>query len=165
MSGLQKIKDELKRCKTSKSLGLLSMCVGKIDDYTWKATFEGPKKTGYQGGLFRLVIRIPSNYPDSCPEIRFKNPVFHPNVSESKSSDYPEGYHICLDYINHWKSENTIEEALIGIFQLMVRPTPGSGYSNTARTLLKDLNDNWNDEKYKTKCNEWVRKYSTINNN
>ena len=164
MSGLGAIKEELRRCKRSESLGLLSISVGKIDDYHWKATMVGPKKTGYHGGLFRLLIEIPTDYPKGRPEIRFKNPVFHPNVTESKSSDQMGGYHICIDYVNNWKEEYSIEEALISIYQLMIRPTPDSGYSNEATKLLREVNNNPNDEKFKSKCNEWVRKWATINN-
>ena len=163
MSALTKIKDEFRRCKKSESLAMLSISIGKIDDYNFKATFVGPKKTGYHGGLFRLLINIPTNYPEGRPEIQFKNPVFHPNVSSSKDSNLG-GYHICIDYINCWKSEYTIEEALISVYQLMIRPTPDQGYGNDATKLLKEVNNNPNDEKYKAKCNEWVRLYATVNN-
>lgn len=163
-SSLDVIKEELRRCKRSESLGLLSISVGKIDDYHWKATLVGPKKTGYHGGLFRLLIQIPTNYPENKPEIRFKYPVFHPNVTTNKSTDDMGGYHICIDYINNWKNCYSIEEALISVYQLMIRPAPDHGYSNEATSLLKEVNNNPNNEKFKSKCNEWVRKWATVNN-
>ena len=164
MSGLTKIKEELRKCKRSESLALLSISVGKIDEYNWKATMIGPKKTGYHGGLFRLLIKLPSDYPNSRPEIRFKNPVFHPNVRFDKENDSMGGYHICIDYINKWNKENSILEALVSIYQLLIKPTPGSGYGNDATKLLNEVNNNPYHEKYKSKCNEWVRKYATVNN-
>ena len=168
MSGLSKIKEEYKRCKQSESLALLSISVGKIskyDDYHWKASFVGPKKTGYQGGLFRLLINVPTDYPNSRPEIRFKYPVFHPNVQiYDENENRSDGYHICCDYLNCWQNDYSIEGALMAIFQLMIRPTPSRGYSNEAKKLLDSLGGDQKNEQYKSKCNEWVRKYATINN-
>ena len=168
MSGLTKIKEEYKRCKQSESLALLSISVGKIsktDDKHWKASFVGPKRTGYHGGLFRLIININDNYPESAPEIRFKYPVFHPNVQIYKEDENrSDGYHICIDYLNNWKNDYSIEGALMAIYQLMIRPSPDYGYGNDATKLLKELNNDYNNEKCKSKCNEWVRKYSTVNN-
>ena len=45
-----------------------------------KQVLYDQKKTGYQGGLFRLLINIPIDYPNGRPEIHFKYPVFHPNI-------------------------------------------------------------------------------------
>lgn len=163
-NALTKIKTEYIKCKKSKSLALNTISVGKTSDYDWFANFVGPKKTGYQGGLFKLVIRIPKDYPNNRPEIRFKYPVFHPNVDFDKSTDPPEGYHICSNYINNWTNNHTIEGALNAIYQLMIIPTPGKGYSNEAKTLLDSLNGDFYHEQYRKKCNEWVRQYSTINN-
>jgi ubiquitin-protein ligase len=168
MSGLTKIKEEYKKCKQSESLAILSISVCKIDkqdDYRWKASFVGPKKTGYEGGLFRLLITIPKDYPNNPPEIRFKYPVFHPNVQiYNENENRTDGYHICCDYMNSWKEDYSIEGALMAIYQLMIRPTPKYGYGNDARKLLEELNNDSKHEKYRAKCNEWVRKYSTVNN-
>ena len=82
----------------------------------------------------------------------------------SYSENNPEGYHICCDYINEWTSDRSVEGALMAIYQIMIRPTPDHGYGNDATKLLLSLNNNSKHETYKSKCNEWVRKYSTINN-
>ncbi len=162
---LSEIKKEYIKCKKSKALASNAISVGKINDNNWIASFVGPKTTGYQGGLFKLTINIPDNYPNNRPEIRFKYPVFHPNVDCFNDDNIkPEGYHICTNYINYWKSDHNIEGALLAIYQLMIKPTPGSGYSNDAKKLLESLNNDSNHTEYKKKCNEWVRKYCTINN-
>lgn len=163
---LTKIKNEYIKCKKSKSLALNTISVGKITDYEWIASFIGPKKTGYKGGLFKLLIKIPENYPESRPEIRFKYPVFHPNVQcYNDETINPEGYHICCSYINSWSSDRSIEGALNAIYNLMIIPTPEHGYGNDAKKLLDSLKGDCYHEDYKKKCNEWVRKYATINNN
>ena len=49
---------------------------------------------------------------------------------------------------------------ILSIYNLLVYPNPSNGYTNDATKLL---NEGKNDE-FKSKCNEWVRKYSTIYN-
>jgi ubiquitin-protein ligase len=104
---LTEIKNEYIKWKKSKSLTLNTISVGKITDYEWIASFIGPKKAGYKGGLFKLIIKILENYPD-IPEICFKYPVFHPNVQlDNDETINAGGYHVCCSYINNWSSDRS----------------------------------------------------------
>lgn len=58
---LTEIKKEYIKCQKFKSLALNTISVGKISDKEWIASFIGPKKTGYKGDLFKLIINIPDN--------------------------------------------------------------------------------------------------------
>jgi ubiquitin-conjugating enzyme E2 C len=38
---------------------------------TWQVTIVGPKKSLYEGGVFKYSFTFPENYPFSPPEVTF----------------------------------------------------------------------------------------------
>ena len=164
-NSLDRIKKELSEVRKSEALASIGASAGPIkrgDLYHWKACFIGPKKTGYDGGLFRLLIDFPTDFPNSKPDVNFKYPVFHPNVDCGNfDENNPAGkYHICIENLNNWKPEYNMVSIIHSIFTLLANPNASNGYGCEASTLL---NEGKKDE-FDRKCNEWVRKYSTIYN-
>ena len=42
-------------------------------------TIKGPKGTAFSGGLFKLEMRFPNQYPKQPPFVRMHTPIWHPN--------------------------------------------------------------------------------------
>eukprot|EP00922_Rhytidocystis_sp_ex-Travisia-forbesii_P008023 GHVS01011826.1.p1 GENE.GHVS01011826.1~~GHVS01011826.1.p1 ORF type:complete len:274 (-),score=81.98 GHVS01011826.1:188-922(-) len=114
-------------------------------------TFHGPKETAYEGGVWKVHVTLPDDYPFASPSIGFINKVLHPNVDEASGS-------VCLDVINQtW----TPLYSLVNIFevflpQLLTYPNPSDPLNSEAAALLmadKPL--------YEKRINEYVKLYAS----
>ena len=62
-------------------------------------TLKGPKGTAYSGGLFRMEIKYPSQYPKKPPFVRLHTPIWHPNFWP-KPGEYKGQRNICLALVD-----------------------------------------------------------------
>jgi ubiquitin-protein ligase len=62
-------------------------------------TLAGPKGTPYQGGLFRVEIKFPKEYPKKPPFVRMHTPIWHPNFWP-KPHEYKGQRNICLALVD-----------------------------------------------------------------
>ncbi len=96
--------------------------------FNWVATIHGPTDTLYQGLIFKLLIKFPSDYPFSAPTVTFTTPCFHPNVNAS-------GY-ICLDILKEkWSASYSVSTILHSIRSLLSDPNNDSPLNSLAATL------------------------------
>ncbi|KAI3454529.1 hypothetical protein Pfo_011192 [Paulownia fortunei] len=54
--------------------------------------FHGPKESLYAGGVWKVLVRLPNDYPYGNPSVKFLNKIFHPNI------DGETGF-VCLDVL------------------------------------------------------------------
>lgn len=97
-----------------------NITAGPISDtniIVWEATIHGPEGTPYEGGVFRLTITYPENYPFTPMKMQFKTPIYHPNISR-----YGD---ICLDILKDaWTPVLNTSKVLLSICSLLSDPNP-----------------------------------------
>ena len=129
-------------------------------------TLKGPKGTAFQGGLFRLEVKFPPEYPGKPPFVRLHTPVWHPNFWP-KPQEYQGQRNICLAMVDPsligkkggWspsKTITTVIQAIIAMFN-----TRGKYINPTDVFNKKAALEMINDQKtYEKKVKHLVKKYA-----
>ncbi|PVU94044.1 hypothetical protein BB561_002830 [Smittium simulii] len=114
-------------------------------------TLKGPNDTPFSGGVWKIRVELPDQYPYKSPSIGFCNKIYHPNIDEASGS-------VCLDVINQAWSPMfdmlNIFESFIP--QLLRYPNPSDPLNGEAASLLLQ-----NNTAYEAKVKEYVKKYAT----
>ena len=114
----------------------------------WKGTIVGPASSPYEGGLFKLNIRFPHDYPFQPPKVNFETKIFHPNISTSGD--------ICLDVLkDQWSPALTISKILLSICSLLTDPNPDDPLVPEIAKMFKD-----NPIQYEMLARTWTEKYA-----
>mmetsp|Transcript_63498 Transcript_63498/g.169884 ORF Transcript_63498/g.169884 Transcript_63498/m.169884 type:complete len:147 (+) Transcript_63498:188-628(+) len=110
---------------------------------------DGVVAAPYEGGVWKVHVELPVNYPYKSPSIGFANRIYHPNVDEMSGS-------VCLDVINQsWSPMfDLINVFEVFLPQLLAYPNPSDPLNGEAAALL--LRD---PEKYKAKIREVCRRF------
>lgn len=121
------------------SLGLQDESV-----FRWAILIQGPPGTLFEGGLFRVEMRFPDNYPDYPPVVTFVSDIFHPNI-------YSDGT-VCISILHapgndpnnyekaseRWLPVHSVSSILISIISLLNDPNIESPANVDAAKLYRD---------------------------
>jgi len=115
--------------------------------------FLGPKNSPYEGGIWKIHVTLPQNYPYSSPSIGFTNHIYHPNVDFASGS-------VCLDVINQTWSPmyNLVNVFSTFLPQLLLYPNPADPLNGEAAALLTKDKDS-----YLKKVQELIKKHASQN--
>ena len=103
----------------------------------------------YQGGVFFLTIKFPTDYPFKPPKVQFNTKIYHPNINANGG--------ICLDILkDQWSPALTISKVLLSICSLLTDPNPNDPLVPEIAQLYKT-----NKPEYEKTAREWTRKYAT----
>jgi len=147
MTSVIRLKKELESLENNP---IENISTGPLHDnlHTWEACIFGPMETPYQGGVFKLRLTFPSEYPFEKPKIKFTTPIFHPNINRKGE--------ICLDILkNRWTPSLTIRTILLSICSLLNDPNPDDPLvPEIANVYKKDIN------RYNTIAKNWTATYA-----
>ncbi|XP_025196971.1 ubiquitin-conjugating enzyme E2 N [Melanaphis sacchari] len=111
----------------------------------------GPEDSPFEGGLFKLELFLPEDYPMSAPKVRFITKIYHPNIDRLGR--------ICLDILkDKWSPALQIRTVLLSIQALLSAPNPDDPLAN-------DVAEQWkvNEIEAIRNAKEWTRLYATEN--
>ena len=133
----KRILKELGEFERDPPIGCSGGLINKSNIYKWEATIIGPIDSPYSGGIFKLLIVIPENYPFKPPRIKFTTPIFHPNINKHGA--------ICLDVLNKsWSPVLTVSKTLLSIMSLLNDPNPNDPLDKHAAQLYLTDKEKYN---------------------
>ncbi|KAJ5515499.1 ubiquitin-conjugating enzyme E2 8 [Penicillium freii] len=122
-----------------------------VNDNKFYVRFKGPEETPFTGGLWKIHVELPDQYPYKSPSIGFVNRIFHPNIDELSGS-------VCLDVINQTWSPMYDMLNIFEVFlpQLLRYPNPSDPLNGEAAALMMR-----EPKAYEAKVKEYVAKYAS----
>jgi len=113
--------------------------------------FLGPEGSPFEGGVFKLELFLPEDYPMSAPKVRFITKIYHPNIDKLGR--------ICLDILkDKWSPALQIRTVLLSIQALLSAPNPDDPLANDVAELWKV-----NEAEAIRNAKEWTRTYAMGN--
>ena len=129
-----------------KSPDYITPIINNEDPLDIQVDIEGPKDTPYEGGMFRVKLFIPSEFPQIAPKGFFITKIFHPNISEKGE--------ICVNTLK--KDWNPKQWSLYNLFEvikcLLIVPFPQSSLNEEAgKIFMENYQEYFNIAKIYTK--------------
>lgn len=84
----------------------------------WTIIMNGPPKTPYKGGKFKLKVKFGDSYPFKAPTFTFATRTYHPNIDSDGN--------ICIGLLKteNWKPSTKISIVLQALYDLLETPNP-----------------------------------------
>jgi len=101
----------------------------------------------YEGGVFKIQIIIPRNFPFKPPVVKWLTEIWHPNIYKKK---------VCIGVQGKdWTPTMSIAGLIEALRNLLNFPNPNSPLNYEAANQMKN-----NPKKYEQKVREYVKKYA-----
>jgi ubiquitin-conjugating enzyme E2 D/E len=129
----------------------LNCSAGPIDEadiFNWEGVMVGPADSPYSGGVFKVTIQFPVDYPFKPPRIIFTTKIYHPNINTA-------GF-ICLDILKqNWSPALTISKVLLSVLSMLTDPNPND-------PLMPEIAQQYVNDRaaYEAKARQWTDAYA-----
>ena len=119
------------------------------DMFKWEGFILGPTESPYHGGVFKLRIQFPVDYPFKPPHLQFTTKIYHPNINGAGL--------ICLDILKQqWSPALTISKVLLSITSLLTDPNPDDPFVPEIAHQYKT-----NRAKYEVEARAWTNRFAS----
>jgi len=109
----------------------------------------GPGSSPYEGGVFKLELFLPEDYPMAPPKVRFLTKIYHPNIDKLGR--------ICLDILkDKWSPALQIRTVLLSIQALLSAPNPDDPLADNVAKHWKE-----NEVEAVETARQWTRNYAS----
>lgn len=126
---LRRIQKELQDLQRDPPANCSAGPIGE-DMFKWEGMIIGPNDSPYQGGVFKLEILFPVDYPFKPPKVQFTTKIYHPNINAAGL--------ICLDILKQqWSPALTISKVLLSVTSLLTDPNPDDPFVPEIAQLYK----------------------------
>eukprot|EP00210_Caulerpa_lentillifera_P000946 g916.t1 len=90
---------------------------------------DGPEKTPYEDGVFKLKLVFDDDYPTNPPKGHFLTRIFHPNISTTGD--------VCVNVLSRdWSPDLGLSHILMVIRCLLIQPFAESALDEVAGMML-----------------------------
>ena len=113
------------------------------------AELLGPQGTPYAGGVFKIELEFPADYPYCPPTVRFVTPICHPNIERV-------GGNVSLDFLqDEWSPALTLRTVVLSVCSLLADP-------NFDQPVEPDLAKLFREDpgQYEQKAREFTREHA-----
>lgn len=114
----------------------------------WQATMSGPDGTAYAGGVWKIYVQFPADYPVVPPELRFITPIKHCNINQHGR--------VCHSILGrNWTRDTSMQVVLQNVYGLLLEPDVEDPLDSTLALAFYDDNG-----LYETSIVEYVEKHA-----
>ena len=148
MSSTKRIIRELADLRSDPPLNCSAGPVDESDVFNWEGIMFGPADSPYTGGVFKVNIQFPVDYPFKPPRVVFTTKIYHPNINT-------HGF-ICLDILKqNWSPALTISKVLLSVLSMLTDPNPKD-------PLMPDIAQQYINDRgtYEVTAREWTQSYA-----
>ena len=149
MAAVKRINRELIDLRSDPPANCSAGPINDSDIFVWEGIIFGPTESPFAGGVFKVNIQFPADYPFRPPRIVFTTKIYHPNINS-------QGF-ICIDILKqNWSPALTISKVLLSILSMLTDPNPNDPLMPEIATLYLRSR-----VEYEVIAREWTQKYAT----
>lgn len=138
---------ELMKLK-KKKLDWIKVNVDEANIRQWDVIIEGPDKTPYENGSFKVKMEFPIDYPFKPPEVHFSTKIYSPHVKSDTGA-------ICQGLLGDWAPTNNALSVLMKLRTIMEDPSSDAPVEQAIGQQYSE-----DKEAFVAEARKWTKKYA-----